>query len=138
MSSIERVLKETLSLARVYQRGRREISRSEKQSRPRWEVLVAAGSGATVAQMARKMGAARQSVQPVADALAEAGLVRFEPNPNHRRSPMVRVTEEGARLRERLERKHRGWEQSVEGLVEPEDLETALVVLQAIRSTLER
>ncbi len=84
------------------------------------------------------MGMARQSVQRVADLLAEARVVRFEPNPDHRHSPILRATEEGARLRERLERQLRGWEQTVEELVEPEDLETALVVLRAIRSGLER
>jgi DNA-binding MarR family transcriptional regulator len=84
------------------------------------------------------MGMARQSVQRIADLLAEARLVRFEPNPDHRRSPLLRTTEEGSRLRERLERQLRGWEQTVEELVEAEDLETALVVLRAIRSGLER
>jgi DNA-binding MarR family transcriptional regulator len=84
------------------------------------------------------MGMARQSVQRIADLLAEARLVRFEANPDHRRSPLLRTTEEGSRLRERLERQLRGWEQTVEELVEAEDLETALVVLRAIRSGLER
>ena len=84
------------------------------------------------------MGMARQSVQRVADLLAETRLVRFEPNPDHHRSPILRATDEGSRLAERLERVFRGWEQTVEDLVEPEDLETALVVLKAIRTGLER
>lgn len=132
------VLDEALSLARLYQSRREAIARLEKQSRARWEVLLAIGSGRTVPQIARRMGMARQSVQRIADMLAEARLVRFEPNPDHRRSPLLRTTEEGSRLRERLERQLRGWEQAVEELVEAEDLETALVVLRAIRSGLER
>jgi DNA-binding MarR family transcriptional regulator len=84
------------------------------------------------------MGLTRQSVQRIADLLAEARLVRFEPNPDHQRSPILKTTEEGSRVRERLERQLRGWELTVEELVEPEDLETALVVLRAIRSGLER
>ena len=134
----QRVLEEALSLARLYQSRREAIARLEKQSRARWEVLLAIGSGRTVPQIARRMGMARQSVQRIADLLAEARLVRFEPNPDHRRSPLLRTTEEGSRLRERLERQLRGWEQTVEELVEAEDLETALVVLRAIRSGLER
>jgi len=134
----QRVLEEALSLARLYQSRREAIARLEKQSRARWEVLMAIGSGRTVPQIARRMGMARQSVQRIADLLAEARLVRFEPNPDHRRSPLLRTTEEGSRLRERLERQLRGWEQTVEELVESEDLETALVVLRAIRSGLER
>lgn len=134
----QRVLEEALSLARLYQSRREAIARLEKQSRARWEVLMAIGSGRTVPQIARRMGMARQSVQRIADLLAEARLVRFEANPDHRRSPLLRTTEEGSRLRERLERQLRGWEQTVEELVEAEDLETALVVLRAIRSGLER
>lgn len=134
----QRVLDEALSLARLYLSRREEIARVEKQSRPRWDVLMAVGSGRTVPQIARKMGMARQSVQRIADLLAEARLVRFEPNPDHRRSSILRATDEGSRLRDRLERQLRGWEQTVEDLVETEDLETALVVLRAIRSGLER
>jgi len=134
----QRVLEESLALARVYQVRREQTARVEKQSRARWEVLVEVGSGRTVPQIARRMRITRQSVQRVADLLAEAKLVRFEPNPDHHRSPILRTTEEGSRLRERLERGVRGWEQTVEELVEPEDLETALVVLRAIRSGLER
>jgi DNA-binding MarR family transcriptional regulator len=134
----QRVLEEALALARLYQFRREETARSEKQSRARWEVLTAIGSGRTVPQIARRMGMTRQSVQRVADLLAEARLARFEPNPDHQRSPILRTTEEGTRLRERLERQHRGWEQTAEELVEPEDLETALVVLRAIRAGLER
>lgn len=133
-----RVLEEALSLARLYQSRRESIARLEKQSRARWEVLMAIGSGRTVPQIARRMGMARQSVQRLADLLAEARLVRFEANPDHRRSPLLRTTEEGSRLRERLERQLRGWEQTLEELVEAEDLETALVVLRAMRSGLER
>jgi DNA-binding MarR family transcriptional regulator len=84
------------------------------------------------------MGLSRQAVQRIADLLVEARLARFEPNPDHRRSPMLAPTEEGLRLRDRLERKLQGWELTVEELVEAEDLETALVVLRAIRSGLER
>jgi len=134
----QRVLDEALSLARLYQSRREAIARLEKQSRARWEVLMAIGSGRTVPQIARRMGMARQSVQRIADLLAEARLVRFEANPDHRRSPILRPTEEGSRLRERLERQIRGWEQTVEELVEAEDLETAIMVLRAIRSGLER
>jgi len=132
------VLEEVILLARSHGRRREAIASSAKQSRARWEVLTAIGNGRTVPQVARQMGTSRQSVQRVVDLLAEERLVRFEPNPEHQRSPMVRATEEGQRLRDRMERTMRGWEQGVEDLVEPEDLETALVVLRAIRSALER
>jgi DNA-binding MarR family transcriptional regulator len=137
-SQVRRVLDEVARLARQHESQREALARSERASRARWEVLLAVGEGRTVPQIARQMGVARQSVQRVADGLAESGLVRFDSNPGHRRSPIVRATEEGSRLLDRLGRRARGWEQSVEDLVEPEDLETALVVLRAIRSALDR
>lgn len=132
-----RVLAESVSLARLYRSRQEQVARIEHQSRARWAGLLAVGTGSTVPQMARRMGMTRQSVQRVADLLAEARLVRFEPNPDHRRSPIVRTTEEGARIRDRLERHLRGFEESAEELVDAEDLETTLAVLRAIRSGLE-
>ena len=132
------VLDEAVRLARLHESRQESLARSEKLSRARWEVLRAVGEGRTVPHIARQLGIARQSVQRVADLLAESGLIRFDSNPAHRRSAIVRTTEEGSRLRDRLDRKTHGWEQAVEELVESEDLETALVVLRAMGSALER
>ena len=136
-AQVNRVLQEATSLSRFYELRREAVARLEKQSRARWEVLLALGTGHTVPQIARRMGMARQSVQRIVDLLAEARLVRFEANPDHRRSPILRPTEEGVRVRDRLERQLRGWSEKVEELVDSEELETALVVLRAIRSGLE-
>jgi DNA-binding MarR family transcriptional regulator len=133
-----RVFQEALSLSRLWESHIEGIARSERQTRARWEILRAIGAGRTVPQIARRMGMARQSVQRIADLLAEAKLIRFESNPDHRRSPLLRATDDGARVRDRLDRKMRGWEEGVEDLVDPDDLETALVVLRAIRSALEQ
>jgi DNA-binding MarR family transcriptional regulator len=136
--AIGRLLEEVIGLAGAYRKRREQISRGEKHSRARWDVLAALGPGRTVPSIARQIGLSRQSVQRIADLLAEARLARFEPNPDHRRSPLLRPTDEGLRLRERLERQLHGWELTVEELVDAEDLDTALGVLQAIRSGLER
>jgi DNA-binding MarR family transcriptional regulator len=136
--AIRRLLEEVIGLAGAYRKRREQISRREKHSRARWDVLAAVGPGRTVPSIARQIGLSRQSVQRIADLLAEARLARFEANPDHRRSPLLRPTDEGLRLRERLERQLHGWELTVEELVDAEDLDTALGVLQAIRSGLER
>jgi hypothetical protein len=51
---------------------------------------------------------------------------------------MLRPTEEGIRARERIERELSGWESRVGDAVEPEELETAGLVLRALRTILER
>lgn len=67
----------------------------------RWQVMgaIAEAQGALpVAGIARNMGLVRQSVQRIADELAALGIVRFEPNPHHRRAKLVQLTERGAAL----------------------------------------
>jgi len=58
-----------------------------------WQVLGAVLDGPlTVAGIAREMGLARQSVQRIADLLAERRLVEYRPNPAHRRASLVAPT----------------------------------------------
>ncbi|QIY55315.1 MarR family transcriptional regulator [Streptomyces sp. RPA4-5] len=49
----------------------------------------------TVPQLARSMGLDRQPVQRWVNHAAELGLVVTAPNPAHRRSPLIRLTNEG-------------------------------------------
>lgn len=42
-----------------------------------------------VSHIARTMGLSRQGVQRVADELEARGIVRFAPNPHHRRARLV-------------------------------------------------
>jgi DNA-binding MarR family transcriptional regulator len=51
----------------------------------------------TVAEIARAEGLARQGVQRLAHALRREGLLRFAPNPRHRRAQRLTLTERGAR-----------------------------------------
>lgn len=69
------------------------VARPLGQSSARWQVLGRAGYQAqTVAQMARDMGHARQSVQRIADALAKEGLVAYRDNPADKRARLVELT----------------------------------------------
>lgn len=60
-----------------------------------------------VAEIARRFGIARQSVQPVADLLVERGLAEFRPNPAHRRAKLVAITEAGRSAVRRIGPGHR-------------------------------
>lgn len=52
----------------------------------------------TVAQMARDMGHARQSVQRLADVLAKEGLVVYKDNPADQRTRLLELTPQGAEI----------------------------------------
>ena len=100
-------------------------------------LLAALKDGATVSQLARRLGLTRQSVQRVADRLSEKKLARFTSNPDHQRSPLLTPTESGIRARERAMRELGDWEARLRDLVEPEELETAELALEALLSALE-
>jgi DNA-binding MarR family transcriptional regulator len=138
MSLGSSVLYRTLSLARLYESRLETLTRLHGQSRARYHVLRAAGSGKAVPSIARQLGCARQSVQKTVDALAESGLVRFAPNPAHRRSPLVRLTDSGALLTERIDQEVRRWESATSACLDAEETEAFLLTLETLRDGLER
>src|SRR5215204_6924134 len=67
-----------------------ELARPAGQTSARWQVLAAIeAEPATVADIARTLTLARQSVQRVADVLAEQDIVEYLDNPRHRRARLV-------------------------------------------------
>jgi DNA-binding MarR family transcriptional regulator len=72
------------------------IAAAAGQTQARWQVLSVASEGDwTVPHIARRLGISRQAVQRVTDELLVDGLVRSEPNPNHQRSLLIRLTDTG-------------------------------------------
>jgi DNA-binding MarR family transcriptional regulator len=80
---------------------------------------------ATVAQIARTMGLARQSVQRVADLLEQDGLTAYETNPSHRRAQIVRVTPRGLRTLRTIQETQRAWADDVASEIGEADLRKA-------------
>ncbi|MFV8753159.1 MarR family winged helix-turn-helix transcriptional regulator [Nannocystaceae bacterium ST9] len=80
------------------------------QSSARWQVLAAIDeSPRAVAEIARMLGLARQSVQRVADDVVEAGLATYEPNPLHRRAKLLMLTTTGRATLETIQAAQRAW-----------------------------
>lgn len=103
----------------------------------RWQVLgVIAEGPATVAQIARMMGLARQSVQRIADVLATEGLVQFDLNPNHRRAPLLRLTEDGQRRSDEIARLHAAWINDLTRDAEPQPFLQAASALRELQTRL--
>jgi DNA-binding MarR family transcriptional regulator len=86
------------------------LTRPVRQTTARWQVLASIeDEPATVAGIARALGLARQSVQRVADALANTGLVTFTDNPRHRRARLVALTEQGRSVLSTIQAAQRPW-----------------------------
>lgn len=82
--------------------GRRigeKIAATEGQTQARWQTMwiIDADDALTVPQIARRLGVSRQNEQRVVNDLIDGGLAQLVANPDHKTSPLVRLTPEGNR-----------------------------------------
>lgn len=106
----------------------------------RWQVLgtmIIAERPQPVAWIARDMGANRQNVQRIVNDLARDGLVRFQPNPHHRRAQLVVLTDEGVKAYEDAMQLQTPWVNDLAEGLEPDDIEGARKVISALQRKLE-
>lgn len=90
------VIADIYQLAGQLRRNADAIAGTIGQTQARWQVLSAASAEPkTVPQIARRLGIARQNVQRVADLLIEEGLAALSPNPDHKTSPFLVLTDTG-------------------------------------------
>ncbi|MCS6622335.1 MarR family transcriptional regulator [Roseibacterium beibuensis] len=103
----------------------------------RWQVLGAVileDRPLTVAQIARRMGLTRQSVQRVVSDLEAVQLVRFEDNPDHKRAKLVALTEAGEAAYAEADTRQIAWARDLADGMEPGALSTTVRVLQLLRA----
>jgi DNA-binding MarR family transcriptional regulator len=118
-----------------------ELAANEGLTSARWQVLGAialAEQPLTVPQIAREMGLARQSVHGTVARLAADGLVEGVPNPYHRRSRLVRLTDAGRASYEAMQRRQAAWVNRLSAGLRRSDLEVAAGVLDELCARLER
>jgi len=102
------------------------------QTLARWVVLDAAEDGpASVAQIARGRGMARQSVQRVADLLVRDGLAVYEENPVHQRAKLLAPTPRGRRALRTISTAQKAWADAL-------GVEIGEAELRRLSTTLER
>jgi DNA-binding MarR family transcriptional regulator len=106
----------------------------------RWQVLGAialADRPLTVPQIARRMGLTRQSVHATVKRLAGEGLVELVANADHRRSQLVRLTEDGAATYATIDRRQTEWVNRLAKGLGRSRLETTAGVLDELCRRLE-
>ncbi|MCC0808107.1 MarR family transcriptional regulator [Methylobacterium sp. W2] len=102
----------------------------------RWQVLGAIALSPVplpVAHIARNMGLTRQAVQRVADDMREEGLVRFEPNPHHRRAMLVVMTERGEDAYRRASERQERWADDLVSGLSSDAIEAAGALLRILQ-----
>ncbi len=103
------------------------------QTQARWQVIGAvAEASRTVPQVARRMGMSRQGVQRVADLLADEGIVTFDRNPDHVRSPFLTLTPKGRRLERTLGDRGARWSESMAKGMDARGLEKTVSVIREV------
>jgi DNA-binding MarR family transcriptional regulator len=86
------------------------VAATAGQSRARSACLQQlAGGPLTVADIAERLGLARQGVQRVADLLVSDGLAAYADNPRHRRAKLLTLTGAGERALAAMDAAHRRW-----------------------------
>ena len=87
--------------------------------------------GVTAAELARRMGMSRQSMQKNLDRLRELNLVTLQPHPRDRRSSLVTRTPDGARFAQAAAQVLDGFERRLEAALGTDAVNQARSVLTA-------
>ena len=114
------------------------LARPAGQTTARWQVLAAVeDTPRSVAEIARVLSLARQSVQRVADALEAGGLVGYADNPRHRRARLVVPTAAGLDRLRRIQDEQRPWSDRLGADVGVRDLATINRLLDRVHGVVE-
>jgi DNA-binding MarR family transcriptional regulator len=116
------------------------IAAQEGLTAARWQVLGAialAGQPRTVPQIARRMGLTRQAVQASVDRLLAESLVDARHNLDHRRSPLIGLTERGKQKYAAIDRRQARWINELSAGLKTTDLAAAARVLRELGDRLE-
>lgn len=117
------------------------LAEQEGLTSARWQVLGAvalAGRPLTVPQIARRMGLTRQAVQASANRLFSEGLAETGENIDHRRSPLIRLTELGCLKYAAVDRRQIRWINELSAGLKISDLASAARLLHDLSDRLEK
>jgi DNA-binding MarR family transcriptional regulator len=135
--ALTRLVFDVIGLSTAFSAKGEALARPAGQTLARWVTLNAvADAPATVAEVSRMFGYARQSVQRVADLLVEDGLASYEDNPRHRRAKLLRPTARGHRVLHQINTQQTAWSNALGAEIGQDDLERTSRVLRRIASTL--
>jgi len=101
----------------------------------RWKVIGAialSSAGLTVPGIARVLGQSRQAVQRITDVMVEDGILAYTPNPKHKRSVLVTLTDQGKDVYNTLREVQDPWAIEATDDVPVEELETALRLVRRL------
>lgn len=109
------------------------------QTSARWQVMGCIDDEArSVADIARIMGLARQSVQRIADLLVKDGLAVYSENPQHKRAKLLKLNAKGLKALRTIEAAQKTWANDVGEAMGERDLAKVVKVLEHLQTILEK
>jgi len=131
------LISQVVQLIRLFSVAGEALAKPAGQTLARWLVLEAIQDApATVAQIARTMHLARQSVQRLADVLVRDGLAVYEDNPAHRRAKLLRLTPQGRSALRTIQAAQRVWADRLGAELGEAELQQASAVLDRVLQAL--
>jgi DNA-binding MarR family transcriptional regulator len=98
-----------------------------------WQVLGAINEAPLpVAQIARNMGLARQSVRRTANVLKDKEFVEFQENPNHQRAKLVVLSKKGRNVLDQVTKLQIDWANSVSKGLGDNKLKTVIQTMRTV------
>ena len=109
------------------------LAKPAGQTSARWQVLAAIEEEAlSVAEIARRLGQSRQSVQRIADVLTNAKYTHYQDNPAHQRAKLLGLSSSGKHALQEIQRRQAIWANEVSASLKPSQLEQASQTLQEV------
>jgi DNA-binding MarR family transcriptional regulator len=133
---VTRLIADLLEAAGAIRRRSETVAALAGQSQARWALMGLINNEGvwTVPNAARRLGVSRQAVQRVADALRRDGLIATEPNPDHKSSPLIGLTDQGRRALERSLPTVAAWRAELAQKLAPEDMAAAQRIFSILAS----
>jgi DNA-binding MarR family transcriptional regulator len=96
------------------------------------------GGPQTVPQVARSKSVTRQHIQTLVDQLLEAGLAVGAPNPDHKRSPLIELTQLGHEAFEDMQRREQSLLTQLTAALPARDLMIAVETIRKLNEQLQQ
>jgi DNA-binding MarR family transcriptional regulator len=129
---------QVVQLIRRFSVAGEALAKPAGQTLARWLLLESIDTApATVAQIARAMHVARQSVQRLADVLVRDGYAVYQDNPAHRRAKLLAITPRGRSALRTIQAAQAAWSDRLGGELGEAELRRVSAVLDRVLQTLE-
>lgn len=107
----------------------------------RWKVIgvvALSNAGLTVPGIARVLGQSRQAVQRIVDVMVGDGLLNYQPNPKHKKSMLVLLSETGVNAYNELREVQDPWAIKNTEDIPVQELESSLRLVRRLIKRLDR